>query len=221
MANSAVNSREGNMQITDTPSIPLEIMHVDHFGPLKESSNGLRHILIIIDAFSRFTWLFPVKSTTSKEVIKHLSILFQNFTNPLKLISDRRTAFTSQEFANFLKNHKITHHQVAVAAPWANGLVERVNRFVKSSLKKIVEDQAEWDKYLSLVQYAVNNTYHSSLKASPSKVFFGFDQRNHSDSDLVKFLNNIAKVEFDLEKVRDTSRDLAVESTVMPRGASA
>lgn len=39
MTNSSVNSCEGNMQITDIPSSSLEIIHIDHFGPLKESSN--------------------------------------------------------------------------------------------------------------------------------------------------------------------------------------
>lgn len=55
MANSAVNSREGEMQITDTPISPLEIIHVDHLGPIKGSSSGFKHVLVVIDAFSRYT----------------------------------------------------------------------------------------------------------------------------------------------------------------------
>lgn len=59
----------------------------------------------------------------------------------------------------------------------------------------------------------MNNTHHSSLGASPAKVLFGFDQYNHTNSDLNKFLDNIAKVEFNLEASHNASRDLAVEST--------
>lgn len=58
------------------------------------------------------------------------------FSKPLQIISDRGTAFTSQEFADFVKYSNIKHRQVVVAAPWANGIVERVNRFLKSSLTK-------------------------------------------------------------------------------------
>ena len=55
---------------------------------------------------------------------------------------------------------------VAVAVPWANGLVERVNRFLKSSLRKVVDDQLNWTDSLSLIQYTINNTYHSAIKCS-------------------------------------------------------
>jgi len=152
---------------------------------------------VVIDAFSRFTWLYAVRSTTSKEVIKHLSNLFNVFGNPISLISDRGTAFTSQEFAEFLRNKNVQHKQVAVAAPWANGLVERVNRFLKSSLKKVTEDHLNWNEHLNTIQYVINNTYHSSLKTSPSKLLLGYDQRCHSNITLTRYLNNVAKTDFD------------------------
>lgn len=210
MANVSSNSREGEMQISDTPSSPFIILHLDHFGPISDSSDGFKHILVIVDAFSRFTWLFAVKSTGSKEVVKHLSYLFNIFGNPVTIVSDRGTAFTSQEFAEFIKSKNIAHRLVAVAAPWANGLVERVNKFLKSSLKKVVEDY-NWSTYLNSIQYVINNTHHSSLRASPSKLLFGVDQRNHADADLVSFLNNLAKISFNISEERDASRSLALD----------
>lgn len=85
MANPVSNSREGEMQITDTPSGPFQIIHIDHFGPINESDLGFKHILIVIDAF---TWLFSVKSTSSKEAIRHLSNLFHTCGNPELVVSD-------------------------------------------------------------------------------------------------------------------------------------
>lgn len=146
--NDSSNPREGNLQITDSPSFPYEIIHVDHFGPLKASSNGSKYILIIVDAFTRFINLFPVKTTSSKETIKNLSYVFSDRGNPSILISDRGTTFTSLEFSNFINSRNIKHSLIAVAAPWANVLVERINRFLKSSLKKIVEDQLFRNSYL-------------------------------------------------------------------------
>lgn len=140
ISNSSVNSREGELQLVDSPNNPLQIVHCDHLGPLTESSEGFKHVLILVDAFTRFTWLNPVKSTGSKEVIKHFNKIFNIFGNPSSLVSDRGTAFTSLEFSTFLKSRNIRHRQVAVAAPWANGLVERINRFLKSSLKKVVDE---------------------------------------------------------------------------------
>lgn len=196
------------MQVTDSPFQPFRILHIDHFGPITESYKGYKHILLAIDAFTRFTWLFPTKSTGSHEVIKNLSYLFQNFANPIFLVSDRGTAFTSQEFTNFLNHYNVTHRQVAVAAPWANELVERVNRFLKSSLKKVLEDDQAWDAHLDMVQYVINNAYHSSVRATPAKLLFGVDMRNHPDAELVRFLNDFAKTEFDVQNDRDAARKL-------------
>jgi len=98
LANSASNSREDELQIADTPSQPFQMFH----GAIHGSSNSFKYILVVIDSFSRYT-LFPTKSTGSKETIKHLSYLFQHFNPPVCLVSDRGTAFTSQEFVEFLK----------------------------------------------------------------------------------------------------------------------
>lgn len=88
VSNSAVNSREGQLQETDHPSLSFEIVHIDHFGPLKEASDGSKHILLL-DVFTRFTWLFLVKTTSSKKVIKLFTSLFNTFGNLQTLISDR------------------------------------------------------------------------------------------------------------------------------------
>lgn len=50
----------------------------------------------------RFTWLLPAKSTGTKEVIEHMKKLFNTFGKPIKLITDRGTAFTFQESSQIL-----------------------------------------------------------------------------------------------------------------------
>ncbi|CAL1672503.1 unnamed protein product [Lasius platythorax] len=156
--NVSSNTCEGELQETDSLSSPFQILHTDHYGPMITSANGFKHVLVVIDACTRFTWLFPVKTTSSKETIKHMTLLFQIFGSPQQLVSDRKTSFTSLEFSNFLESNDISHRLVTVAAPLANGLVERINRFLKSSLKKIVSDQQLWDTHLNTVQYVINNS---------------------------------------------------------------
>lgn len=127
LVNSSSNSREGEIQLSESPSIPFFVIHIDHFGPINESELGYKYVFVVIDSF---TWLFAVKNLSSKEVIKNLTLLFSMFGNPKRIVSDRG-AFTSQEFENFLKEEKIAHKLIAVATSWANGLVERVNHFLK------------------------------------------------------------------------------------------
>ncbi|KAM0734808.1 hypothetical protein ACS0PU_011627 [Formica fusca] len=66
---------------------------------------------------------------------------------------------------------------------------------------------------LDTVQYVINNTYHSSVKATPSKLLFGVEMKRHPDAELVNFLNNISKFEFNVIENRDIARELAIESS--------
>jgi len=126
MSNDSTNRFEKEISLYPAPKMVLETLHVDHFGPLQETKDHFRHVFVIVDAFTRFTWLFPVKTTASCEVIKHLTNVFATFGNPCNIVSDRGT-FTSKEFSEILVVHKIAHRKVAVASPWSNGIVERVN----------------------------------------------------------------------------------------------
>lgn len=212
MANSSTHSKEGEIQLQEEVATPFDTLYLDHFGPLPETENGYKYILVIVDSFTRFTWLSATKSTGTKEVIGHLNILFATFSNPKRIVTDRGTAFTSNEFANFVKIQNIKHRQVAVAAPWANGKVERVNRFLKSSLKKLIDEPRDWKSHLSTAQYVLNNTVHSAIKMSPSKLFLGYELRNQTDAVLTEFLNSLIEADSNIVTEREVNRNVAVEA---------
>jgi len=76
----------------------------------RKRQNGVgEQVLVIVYAFTRFTWLTAVKSTATKEVIKHLRNIFLTFGKPLNVVTDRGTAFTSKEFVNFLDEYSVKH----------------------------------------------------------------------------------------------------------------
>ena len=37
------------------------------------TTKAYKHILVIVDGFSKFVWLYPTKSTTTKEVLNKLA----------------------------------------------------------------------------------------------------------------------------------------------------
>lgn len=208
MSNSAPNRLEGETSLFPLPSHALEAVHVDHFGQLPETAEKYRHILLMIDSYTRFTWLFPVKSTSTKETVEKLEFVFHIFGNPTNIISDRGTAFTSNEFT---ERHQIQHRKVAVASPWvlSNGLVERVNRFLKNTIIKSVDDARDWKQQLGKVQFVINNTYHSVVKSTPSQLMLGYAQRGHSDHLFAAFTKTLVQVDSDLQTERKRDRDNA------------
>jgi len=217
MSNDSTNRFEKELSLYPLPTVPMNIIHIDHFGPLQETEQRYKHVLVIVDSFTRFTWLRAVKSTTSRETIEHLRNIFSEYGNPTTIVIDRGTAFTSKEFALFISQTLIKHRLVAVAAPWANGLVERVNRFLKSLLTKLSDSPIEWKNKLAEAQYIINNTYHSTIKSTPSKLMFGFDLKSHADYHFAQFTRDLTEIDNDLETQRIAARDTASTATELIR----
>ncbi|KYN19883.1 hypothetical protein ALC57_07776 [Trachymyrmex cornetzi] len=79
-----------------------------------------------------------------------------------------------------------------------------------------MEELANWPDKIGDIQYVINNTFHSSIKASLSKLLLGYDKRNHLDSSLIRFLNDLAKttlVAEILEETRNRDGDIAIKAS--------
>lgn len=103
----------------------LETFHVDHLGPLASTKKSYKHILVVVDSFSKFTWLYATKSTSTAEVVDRLKKQAAIFGNPRRIICDRGTAFTSGDFQEYCKYESIQHVLTTTGVPRANGQVER------------------------------------------------------------------------------------------------
>lgn len=75
LTNRKRGKQDGLLHPIDKDDTPLHTLHLDHLGPLATTSKKYKHILVVIDAFSKFTWLFPTKSTDAAEVINRLDSL--------------------------------------------------------------------------------------------------------------------------------------------------
>jgi len=54
-----------------------------------------------------------------------------------------------------------------------DGQTERVNQILEDMLRMYVMDQqSQWEKYLSLVKFAYNNSYHSSIGMPPFEALY-------------------------------------------------
>lgn len=93
--------KEGELYIYDKGK-PFNTLHIDHYGPLKKEKDGYTHIFIVIDAFTKFVVLYPVKSTTTKETITALKQYFRHFGICKRIVSDRGTSFTSEAFSTLI-----------------------------------------------------------------------------------------------------------------------
>ena len=58
--------------------------------------------------------------------------------------------------------------------PETDGQIERVNQVLEDMLRMYVMDnQTQWERYLPLVEFAYNNSYHSSIRMPPYQALYG------------------------------------------------
>lgn len=80
---------------------PLDTMHLDHVRLLQSSIKRYVHMLVIMYSFTKFVWIFPVKSTSAKEVLQKLRLYRKIFGNSRKIITDQRKKLTSGDFQKY------------------------------------------------------------------------------------------------------------------------
>jgi transposase InsO family protein len=115
-----------------TTSRPLELHHMDLFGPVAYLSiGGSKYGLVIVDDFSRFTWVFFLqeKSETQGTLKRFLRRAQNKFELKVKKIrSDNGSEFKNLQVEEYLEEEGVKHEFSAPYTPQKNGLVERKNR---------------------------------------------------------------------------------------------
>lgn len=201
LATKKEGKQEGFLNYIDKESIPLHTIHCDHIGPLTETRKLYNYILTVVDGFTKFVWLFPVKGTTSKETIDKLKILQQIFGNPIRLISDRGTAFTSKEFKEYCDMENIQHITITTGVPRGNGQVERIHRIMIAVLTKLcIADPTLWYKHVSRMQTALNSTYQRSIDTTPFELLVGTKMKTKEDIEIYNLLQQEQRINFMQER---------------------
>lgn len=181
--------QEGYLNPIDKQDVPLHTVHIDHVGPMTETKKQYNYIFTVVDAFTKFTWIFPTKSTTAKEALDKLKVHQQHFGNPARIISDRGAAFTSQEFEDYCQQEGILHIKITTGIPRGNGQVERIQKNIVSILTKMcIENPALWYRHVSRVQRALNSTFHRSIKMSPFELLTGTKMKCREDIEIYNLL---------------------------------
>lgn len=169
--------KAGKLHPIEKIDCPFHTLHIDHLGPFVRSKRNNMYLLLIIDAYTKFVIIVPVKSTKSVHSIKAIKNYFHTFSVPKRVVSDRGTSFTAKSFQNYLSSLGIKHILNAVATPRANGQVERYNRTVLAALTATNHDKPEnlWDECVSDIQWGINNTLNKGTGKSPAQALFGLN----------------------------------------------
>src|ERR1044072_7547557 len=125
-------------------SRPLELLHIDLFGPVKTASiNGKKYGLVIVDDYSRWTWVKFLRSKDeSHSVFATFCIQVQNEKNCkiVKVRSDHGGEIENMEFENLFDSNGISHDFSCPRTPQQNGVVERKNRALQEMARTMIQE---------------------------------------------------------------------------------
>jgi hypothetical protein len=169
----------GIAQILEIPVQPWDSISMDFVGPLP-SSNGYKHIMVIMDRFSAAIILVPLKDTFSARDVADVFLVhvYARYGLPKSIVSDRDARFTSHFW-------QASHRQIGVDLLMAtsfhqntNGQVERANRTIAQMLRIFARHRpTEWARHLWRVEHAVNHSPTSTMQRSPNEIQFGHAPR--------------------------------------------
>jgi hypothetical protein len=156
----------------------MERVYTDTIGPLVLDKFGNLHIIVMIDAYTRWIELYAVPDTTAVTAAR-VALLdwVGRFGVPLQLMSDQGTQFTNELWDELsilmgtvkLESFPYSHEE--------NGLVERANKEVMRHLRNILFDQklqySEWSIYLPLVKRIMNGHPVGATGVTPAQLLFG------------------------------------------------
>lgn len=154
------------------PDGPWERLHIDFAGPVL----GYMY-LVIIDAYSKWVDIFPMRSITTINTIEILYGIFARYGLPSLIVSDNATTFTSGEWKNFLSRNGVNQITSPPGHPQSNGMAENAVKNFKSFVTKILHDPAnrKMSVQVAIAKYLITyrNVEQCTTGEAPAKLLMG------------------------------------------------
>ncbi|GFX43648.1 hypothetical protein TNCV_510971 [Trichonephila clavipes] len=151
----------------------------------------LNPISKVIDAFTKFTWIYPVKTTSTSDALRSLELQKSTFGNPSRIITDQGSSFTSHDFKNYCQNESIEHIKITTGIPRGNGQVERIHNALIPVLTKLsINEPEKWFKHAPNLLRVLNSTVSSTTKYSPFELLTGSKMKTKDDEIIIQLLND-------------------------------
>ena len=160
---------------------PLPLMglfyrfHLDAAVNLPESAKGIRHVLIIVEAFSKWIDLVPFTELTAAAVASAFrERVLARFGRPVEVTTDNGAEYKA-EFHQLCVELGIDHRLITPGHPEANGLAERIVKVLKTSLRKyvLVHGVSAWPDQLPTIEFGYRTTPQRSTGFSPYFLVYG------------------------------------------------
>ncbi|GJX45871.1 putative reverse transcriptase domain-containing protein, partial [Tanacetum coccineum] len=163
------------------PKIPewkWENITMDFVTKLPKTASGQDMIWVIVDRLTKSLYFFflTTKENDSMEKLtrQYLKEVVSRHGVPVSIISDRDGRFVSQFWQSLQEAFGTQLDMSTAYHPETDGQSERTIQTLEDMLRACVIDfRKGWDRHLPLIEFSYNNSYHTSIKATPFEALYG------------------------------------------------
>ena len=129
---------------------------------ISKFNRGKKYLLCVIDLFSRYSWVIPLKNKKGESIDEGFQSILKNSGRKLnKIWVDHGSEFSNNKFKSFLKENDIemysTHNE---------GKSVVAERFIKTLKNKIYKHMTIGKNVYFNVLYNIVNKYDNSIRSS-------------------------------------------------------
>ena len=184
-------------------------LHIDILGPINKTKEGYRYILMVVDAFSKWTEAFPLHTMEAREVAwKIYDEVICRFGSPESILTDRGQTFMSNLLKEICSILGITKLSTSSYHAACNAQVERMNSVVLQKLRIYGnKEQTDWAQLLPSIMFSYRTTPAiDSTNYSPYFILFGKECRMPLDTELIPSTHLNHTTEQHLSRILDNQR---------------
>lgn len=166
------------LEVADDRWRRINIDFISGFEADKYTGND--QIMVVIDQLSKMAHFVAMKKTiTSAELCDvFMREVVRLHGSPQVIVSDRDKLFTAAVWDRFTQRLGIKLSRTTSHNPQADGQVERANRILVERMRAVCDTQVrKWEAYLPMVEFAYNNSFQSSIRATPFLAAYAFHPR--------------------------------------------
>ena len=145
------------------PTRPWQRVHINY------AEYQGKYFFVAVDAHSKRPEIFVTTKTTTEKSISILRHLFSSYGFPEEMVSDRGPQFTSDQFADFLRQNGVRHTRSAPYHPATNGAAERMVQVLKKGLK--LASRLSVDHQFANLLLSYWSTPHFTTGVPPAELF--------------------------------------------------
>ncbi|XP_024028609.1 uncharacterized protein K02A2.6-like [Morus notabilis] len=156
---------------------PFAKWRVDLIGPLHLAPGGFKFTIIAVDYYTKWAEVKALTTTTKAACTKFMwDHIVCRFGVPHSIVSDNEKQFNNASTRRFCDSLGIRKDFSTPIHPQSNGQVEAVNKILKYTLKKRLDElKGKWAEELPKVLWAYRTTSRTTTGETPFSMAYGVE----------------------------------------------